>query len=480
MNRITLLLFSLLTFCLGLNLPIAATSQKTPERNNSVQGEIDPFAVAIYADPNYKKRIATYRLLPGTRMRKIHAAWPYPAPYWVDYGSDYRRRPKSILVGAKVAVYLFPRRGFSSRTVARGQRYHLLSYLRFLKSTPLITHSLLGNSDHFGGPAGTSKQYSLVIHRKDIPDLLGVYLSSGDLSSKECSGQFYSLPVKGKDTAVNYPKIPHGGPFRLSLMAGGNHQLAWSAKGSAHPNANDIEIIVDFANGFTRKLPGKTIGSPPISWNFNPKNGFISSLRMRYIGPYRTDNYLHTPKVHRAPSAKGKAKEGLAKLRLNTEQLKQNKMVMAETNEDVTLSMFVNLRTHKGLYLAAEMGGGGPVFANRKQAREWETFNLIDLNGGQLLSGDRVRFMTHDRKHYLMAEEGGGGPVNANSPNAGPWETFTIRKVSGAGSINSGDSVSLQASNKQYLVAEKGGGGIVNANRPKAGPWETFVLIKSK
>jgi hypothetical protein len=141
--------------------------------------------------------------------------------------------------------------------------------------------------------------------------------------------------------------------------------------------------------------------------------------------------------------------------------------------------ILVHLKTHKGFYIVAEKGGGGPVFANRRQAREWETFTLIDINGGQLMSGDRVNLMTYDGKHYLVAEGGGGREVKADRTKARQWETFTISKISGNGTINYGDKISLQAHNGQYMVAEGGGGGPVNANRSKVGEWEKFVLIKN-
>lgn len=50
MNKISLLLFTLLTFCFGLGSPTVAMSQTVTERDYNVQGEWAPFTVELYAD----------------------------------------------------------------------------------------------------------------------------------------------------------------------------------------------------------------------------------------------------------------------------------------------------------------------------------------------------------------------------------------------------------------------------------------------
>lgn len=86
----------------------------------------------------------------------------------------------------------------------------------------------------------------------------------------------------------------------------------------------------------------------------------------------------------------------------------------------------ISLKTHKGFYLVAEKGGGGAVNANRKKAREWETFTLIDLNGGHLYPRDKIHLKTYNGKHYVVAEGGGGGVVRADSTIPRELETFVI------------------------------------------------------
>jgi len=129
----------------------------------------------------------------------------------------------------------------------------------------------------------------------------------------------------------------------------------------------------------------------------------------------------------------------------------------------------------------AEGGGGGVVNANRGAIGPWETFTLIDQNGGALESGDLVNIQTIGG-YFVVAEGGGGDVVNANRTAAFTWETFRIEKVNGGGTIGSGDTISLQAYNGwaggggNYVVAEDGGGSVVNANRGAVGSWEMFTI----
>ncbi|MHC4444051.1 MAG: DUF5010 domain-containing protein [Planctomycetota bacterium] len=136
----------------------------------------------------------------------------------------------------------------------------------------------------------------------------------------------------------------------------------------------------------------------------------------------------------------------------------------------------INLKAINGPYVTARNGGAGNVRADSSTAGAYESFTLIDHNGGLLMSGDTVSLMTWNGHNYLMAVNGGGGLVTATATAIGNWERFTIIRIGGTGQINYGDSVALQASNGQYVVAELGGGDIVNANRDAIGPWEKFQL----
>jgi len=125
----------------------------------------------------------------------------------------------------------------------------------------------------------------------------------------------------------------------------------------------------------------------------------------------------------------------------------------------------------------AENGGGGAVVATRDNPDFAEAFTLIDINAGELMSGDAVIFRTPSG-HFLVAEGGGGLELLANRTSPAEWETFTIVLASGAsGRIDDGANVHIRARSGHFLVAEGGGGGVVNANRSAASSWETFTLI---
>lgn len=137
-----------------------------------------------------------------------------------------------------------------------------------------------------------------------------------------------------------------------------------------------------------------------------------------------------------------------------------------------------SFRTSNGRYLTAPGGGGGDFTATATGIDSLTSqFKIIDVNGGQLNSGDTVHIQTN-RNYYLMAFGGGGGDVST-SGWAMSWETFTIVKVGGTGAISGGNSVALRGPNGvHYLVAEGGGGGTVNCNRTAIGPFETFTLVQ--
>lgn len=126
--------------------------------------------------------------------------------------------------------------------------------------------------------------------------------------------------------------------------------------------------------------------------------------------------------------------------------------------------------------VSADSCGGGSVSAQATGVGPCETLKLIDLNGGDLNSGDSVFLQVYGTPWYFSAQNGGGGALLANAQWGGPYEAFTISKTNGWGTIQNGDSVSLTASNGNYCSAELGGGDFVNCNRAALGAWETFTL----
>lgn len=153
-----------------------------------------------------------------------------------------------------------------------------------------------------------------------------------------------------------------------------------------------------------------------------------------------------------------------------------------------TTEMMVAFRTADGShYLTAEDNGGGTVSADRTAIRAWEYFIISDLDGGSLLSGDRIQIRhvsAAGESFWLTADVNGGGPgsvLRANRTLPRAWETFTISQA-GGGLVKSGSVVSLLATaHPFYVSAEKGGGlagdGSVTVNRSVARAWETFTLV---
>jgi len=122
----------------------------------------------------------------------------------------------------------------------------------------------------------------------------------------------------------------------------------------------------------------------------------------------------------------------------------------------------VSLKTTlRGNFVGAQNGGGGAVTATATVAQGWETFAMIDVNGGALQSGDSV-FIQASNGQYFQALNGGGSSLNAASSSRLGWETFKVVKA-GGGAVNSGDVIGLQASSGAWVSAENGGGGRVFA-----------------
>jgi pimeloyl-ACP methyl ester carboxylesterase len=140
-------------------------------------------------------------------------------------------------------------------------------------------------------------------------------------------------------------------------------------------------------------------------------------------------------------------------------------------------ALIVSLQSDNGMFVVAEGGGGREVNANRSNIGSWETFVLVDLNGGELRDGDRVAFRTDDG-HFLQAIDGGGNAMGASGNDVLSWETFTIVSMNHPGGVvEPEDDIALRSVNGFYVCAEGGGGDVVNVNRGGVGGWETFTLV---
>ncbi|HYX38143.1 MAG TPA: family 16 glycosylhydrolase [Oligoflexus sp.] len=156
---------------------------------------------------------------------------------------------------------------------------------------------------------------------------------------------------------------------------------------------------------------------------------------------------------------------------LHTEDT-ESRIVAAGSTSPITLRTRILNR-----FLTAENEGGGQVTANRMAAQAWETFTLLDKNGGSLESGDLVHLQTSGG-FFVQAPPGDTTfDINAESRNQQDWETFRMVKAAGSGTIRDGDSIGLQAvTSGQWLSAENGGGGNVFSFGAELGPWEHWII----
>ncbi|MBM9508114.1 glycoside hydrolase family 3 C-terminal domain-containing protein [Actinacidiphila acididurans] len=126
----------------------------------------------------------------------------------------------------------------------------------------------------------------------------------------------------------------------------------------------------------------------------------------------------------------------------------------------------ISLRAHaNSQYVCAENAGAAALIANRTAIGPWETFDLVDLGGGQ------VALRSHADSKYVTTPDNGAGSLIASSSSVGTAETFDL--------IHDPDgAVTLRAhSNGQYVTAENAGAASLIANRTAIGPWEEFDLI---
>jgi len=247
-----------------------AEAQAQPERTITVQGEADPYTVTLYSAENYTNPIGTWKLAPGMRMLKI---------------PQLDKIPHSISLGSKVGAILFPNANFAS-TLQGGitiKTLYLIPYWRLKNSTPSIFMKYI-----------TPYRPSLIIHRKDIDDFLGVYLQEGNHF-----GQFYPLPDRASEASIIYNKITAAGPFTLSLEPGGLGSMSLYPS-LTPPNPNNIAVTITTPEGATVKIPeSNSAFTEFVLAKYGVQQ--ISSLMIQYKGPFKEQDYLPVQAVRAPP-----------------------------------------------------------------------------------------------------------------------------------------------------------------------------------
>ena len=139
------------------------------------------------------------------------------------------------------------------------------------------------------------------------------------------------------------------------------------------------------------------------------------------------------------------------------------------------LEMQAHITVDSGHYMVAEDNGGGAWNADRTSAGEWETFLLIDLNGGHLQDGDEVALRTLGGYYALGDCSGNNSETNFEADNIGSWQTFVLH-LSHSGDIEDWDTFSLETHDNHFMSADGGGGGGMTACATSVGWSETFQV----
>lgn len=135
----------------------------------------------------------------------------------------------------------------------------------------------------------------------------------------------------------------------------------------------------------------------------------------------------------------------------------------------------IKLKTYDGVhYVSARNGGGSDIHAEATSGGWDETFSLVDVNGGLLMSGDTVYLQVMEGQ-YITASDGGGSTVVAIHRQPLGHERFTIEKTWGTGQIYDGSPVAFRTMNNYYWSAINEGGGDLLAPYLGVVTWEVFT-----
>lgn len=119
----------------------------------------------------------------------------------------------------------------------------------------------------------------------------------------------------------------------------------------------------------------------------------------------------------------------------------------------------ISLKAPNGRYVCADEGLGHIVVADKESASTWETFSLLELQGGRAL------LLSH-RNRFFSADIGGSGELSADRTQALEWEQFTINYLSN-------NKITIKAYNGKYISFDEGSKRLY-ARSAQPGPLETF------
>lgn len=123
----------------------------------------------------------------------------------------------------------------------------------------------------------------------------------------------------------------------------------------------------------------------------------------------------------------------------------------------------VVLKSYFEKYVCADKDNNNQLVADRKIAREWETFTMVDM------PNDKVAFKAHNGKYVTVSD----GQLFAKSIKAEEAEQFSVIKVND-------EWIGLKAYNGKFVCADNKKKSILFANRTSLSEWESFMLIVLK
>ncbi|HMN42359.1 MAG TPA: hypothetical protein PKE29_16060 [Phycisphaerales bacterium] len=144
--------------------------------------------------------------------------------------------------------------------------------------------------------------------------------------------------------------------------------------------------------------------------------------------------------------------------------------------------LYVFLKSSNQTNVLWNSNGGGPgssVAAGSLGVDSWETLQLVDINGGSLVSDDFITFKSLNRYYWRTSGTSVLGDSIAYGTTAAQ---FSAIKVSGSAgtTINSGDAFRLKSrSTGMYLRSVGGGGGAVLADLAVPDATATFYIFKN-
>ncbi|MBV6458303.1 MAG: hypothetical protein HONBIEJF_01429 [Fimbriimonadaceae bacterium] len=109
--------------------------------------------------------------------------------------------------------------------------------------------------------------------------------------------------------------------------------------------------------------------------------------------------------------------------------------------------------------------GYGYLTADQNPPMTWNTYpggymdiNVYDFNGGKLMHGDQVAFLTasqFQKQFYWTADNAGKGGIKVRTDVLGAWERFRIWKVNGSGEIKWKSVVKIETCAPGWFVSAR-------------------------